>query len=61
MIMELFPSISDSPGFPALLPALSFVIGLSMVKDIYEDYLRHVSDNVENKKKVDVNILTEDT
>ena len=40
LIMEMFPLISDSGGQPVLALPLSFVIGLSMIKDIYEDYQR---------------------
>lgn len=51
MIMECFKSISDSGGVPVLALPLSFVVGISMLKDIYEDYLRHKSDNEENNSK----------
>ena len=37
-VMECFPLISDSGGIPVLLFPLGFVVGLSMIKDIYEDY-----------------------
>jgi hypothetical protein len=50
-ILECFPSISDSDGFPVLLFPLGFVVGLSMIKDIYEDWQRHKSDNEENNRK----------
>lgn len=36
-----------------LLP-LSFVIGVSMIKDIFEDSKRHKSDNQENNKDTEV-------
>lgn len=48
MIMECIPAISDSGGKPALAMPLSFVVGISMIKDIIEDYNRHVQDNKEN-------------
>ena len=56
MIMELYPPISDSPNskVPALLLPLSFVVGLSMIKDIWEDIKRHRSDNEENNRRVEV-------
>lgn len=41
LMMELYKPISDSNGKPVLALPLSFVVGLSMVKDIYEDILRH--------------------
>jgi len=50
-IMECYPPISDAGGIPVLLMPLSFVVGISMIKDIYEDYMRHKSDNEENKRK----------
>jgi hypothetical protein len=51
MIMELFKEISDSNGKPVLAVPLSFVVGLSMIKDIYEDILRHRSDSDENNRQ----------
>lgn len=41
VVMECFPLISDSNGVPVLALPLCFVVGLSMIKDIYEDYIRH--------------------
>ena len=35
-----------------MLYPLTFVILLSMIKDIFEDYKRHKSDNVENRRMV---------
>ena len=35
--LELYPPVTDSPGYPALAMPLCMVVGLSMVKDIYED------------------------
>jgi hypothetical protein len=49
-ILECVPSISDSDGFPVLLFPLGFVVGLSMIKDIYEDYQRYKSDKEENNR-----------
>lgn len=40
-ILECIPAISDSGGVPVLAAPLSFVVGVSMIKDIYEDYNRH--------------------
>ena len=39
-IAELYPPISDSGGQPVLAVPLIFVVGLSMIKDLYEDYKR---------------------
>lgn len=44
MVLELIPETSDSEGKPAILIPLSFVVGLSMIKDLYEDVKRHLSD-----------------
>ena len=49
--MECFPAISDSGGVPVLLFPLGFVVGLSMIKDIYEDYQRNQSDKEENNRR----------
>lgn len=42
--------ISISGGKPVMLMPLAFVIGVSMIKDIFEDYKRHKSDRQENFK-----------
>jgi len=44
--------ISDSNGTPIMLMPLSFVVFISMIKDIFEDLKRHRSDNIENNLKV---------
>jgi phospholipid-transporting ATPase len=54
LIMELYKPISDSGGKPILALPLGFVISISMVKDIYEDILRHRQDNDENNRKAEV-------
>jgi hypothetical protein len=39
--LELFPKINPTPStIPGMLPALVFVVGVSMIKDAYEDYGR---------------------
>ena len=57
--MECFPLISDSNGVPVLAFPLCFVVGLSMIKDIYEDYIRHQSDDEENNRNVKVSEHTQ--
>lgn len=52
MALETYKPISDSGGKPVLALPLSFVIGLSLVKDGYEDIKRHLSDRRENLKTV---------
>ena len=59
VIMECFPLISDSNGVPVLAFPLCFVVGLSMIKDIYEDYIRHQSDDEENNRNVKVSDHTQ--
>lgn len=48
----MIPIISISGGQPVMLMPLAFVILVSMIKDIFEDYKRHKSDNQENYKEV---------
>lgn len=50
--MQMIPIISISGGKPVMLMPLAFVIIVSMIKDIFEDYKRHKSDNQENYKQV---------
>ena len=52
LALEFWPEVSDSPGgYPGLLMPLAFVVGVSMIKDLYEDVKRHRSDNDENNRK----------
>lgn len=44
----MIPVISISDGKPAMLIPLTFVILVSMIKDVFEDYKRHSSDKKEN-------------
>ena len=46
--------ISDSGGTPVMLVPLTFVVLVSMIKDIFEDMKRHQSDNLENNRSVSV-------
>lgn len=48
--MQTLRPISISGGNPVMLMPLSFVIVVSMVKDIFEDWKRHKSDHSENFK-----------
>jgi hypothetical protein len=43
-VMECYPPISDANGKPVLLMPLSFVVGVSMIKDGFEDYKRKKAD-----------------
>lgn len=59
--LETYKPISDSNGDPSGIAApLAFVVGLSMIKDIYEDIMRHRSDSVENNNKIEICKKTED-
>lgn len=49
--MQTIDIISISAGKPVMLMPLTFVIVVSMVKDIFEDYKRHKSDHQENYKR----------
>ena len=51
-MLELIKPISDSGGTPVILIPLSFVVLVSMIKDIFEDTKRHESDSRENNRKV---------
>ena len=44
----MIPFISITDAKPVMLIPLTFVITLSMIKDIFEDYKRHKSDKKEN-------------
>ena len=46
--MQMIDTISISGGKPAMLGPLVIVVLLSMIKDAYEDYKRHKSDDAEN-------------
>lgn len=51
MCFQMIPQITISNGTPTIAMPLSFVIFVSMVKDIIEDSKRHSSDNKENSSK----------
>ena len=52
MFMQLITAISISLGQPTMLPSIIIVIGVTMVKDGYEDYKRHKADKAENQATV---------
>lgn len=49
-LMELIPAIKSSGGFLSMAAPLSFVVAVSMIKDIFEDRKRHLADDDENNK-----------
>ena len=60
-LLETIKIISDSNGDPSgIAYPLAFVVGLSMIKDIYEDIMRHRSDNKENNNTVEICKRSED-
>jgi hypothetical protein len=46
--LEYIPQLGY--GLPDLIMPISFVIGVSMIKDIYEDVMRHRQDSDENNR-----------
>lgn len=42
--MELIPQISEPGGAATMAMPLAFVVGVSMIKDIFEDRKRNKSD-----------------
>ena len=51
LFMQMIPKISITGGIPVMLYPLAAVIGVSMIKDIFEDHKRHNSDKTENFKQ----------
>ena len=52
--MQCIPSISISDGKPAMAVPLTIIVLVSMMKDAYEDWKRHVADSSENLKNCSV-------
>jgi hypothetical protein len=52
--MQCIKSISISDGKPAMAVPLTVIVVISMMKDAYEDYKRHVADSSENLKECTV-------
>ncbi|KAF0683545.1 Aste57867_24402 [Aphanomyces stellatus] len=51
-IMQCIKRISNTDGFPASLPALTFIVMIDMAFIAAEDYRRHVSDRTTNNTRV---------
>jgi len=47
--MQLVPGLFDPYGAATTLMPLMFVVGVSMIKDVFEDNKRRKQDNDENK------------
>eukprot|EP00833_Pecoramyces_ruminatium_P014324 jgi/Orpsp1_1/1188356/evm.model.d7180000064120.1 len=52
-IIQLIPGVSPVSPLTTILP-LTFVLFVSAVKEIFEDYKRHMTDNTENNRKIQV-------
>lgn len=52
--MQTIDLISISNGKSAMAFPLVFIISISMIKDAYEDYKRHVNDRNENDANLEV-------
>lgn len=47
-LLQMVKAISISGGKPVMIAPLAIVIGLSMIKDIFEDHKRYKEDQKEN-------------
>lgn len=50
-LLQMIRVVSITGGVPTILPPLAFIVFLTMVKDVYEDYKRYKSDQEENNKE----------
>ncbi len=51
-VLQCIPNITVTDGSPTTLFPLSFVVAVSMLKDLFEDIKRKRSDKDENERKV---------
>lgn len=49
-ILQMTPRVTISNRLPTIIPPLTFIVLLSMIKDAFEDYKRYKSDQEENNK-----------
>lgn len=49
-LLELYPPVKTAGGFITEFVPLCLVVGVSMIKDVFEDRKRHQSDDEENKR-----------
>ena len=49
--LQTIKLVSITGGIPTILPPLAFIVLLTMIKDVYEDYKRYKSDEEENNKE----------
>ena len=52
--LQMIKLVSITHGVPTILPPLAFIVFLTMIKDVYEDYKRYKSDQEENNKATHV-------
>lgn len=52
--LQMVKIVSITHGVPTILPPLAFIVFLTMVKDVYEDYKRYKSDQEENNKEAHI-------
>jgi magnesium-transporting ATPase (P-type) len=52
VVLSLIPTITAG-GASATIMALALVVGISVIKDAYEDYLKSSSDKEENNRMID--------
>jgi phospholipid-transporting ATPase len=50
-LMETIKPIATAGGWQTMAMPLAFVVGVSMIKDIFEDRTRHKSDDEENNRR----------
>ena len=52
--MQSITVVSNTDGVPTICFPLGFIVIVSMVKDVFEDYKRKKSDSAENNKFIQV-------
>ena len=50
-MLQMVKIVSITNGLPTILPPLAFIVCLTMIKDVFEDYKRYKSDLEENNKQ----------
>lgn len=50
-VLQIIKAISNTEGQPLIYLPLFVIVGISMIKDVFEDLKRHKSDNEENTRK----------
>lgn len=46
----MIPGVTQTEGQPVIFLPLFIVVAISSLKDLFEDYKKHTSDNQENNK-----------